>query len=546
MSIHPRAGQLPQASDLVDLDELEKAYYAVTPDAARAEQQIAFGTSGHRGSSLRASFNEAHILAVTQAVCDYRRQQGIDGPLYIGRDTHALSGPALRSAVEVLVANEVEVRVDGGSAYTPTPAVSHAILVHNRGRRGGLADGIVITPSHNPPADGGFKYDPTTGGPAEAEATKAIQARANALIAQGLREVRRTPWERAQAGLVRHDVLGAYVEDLGALIDMDAIRGAGLKLGVDPLGGAGIDYWPRIAERYGLDLTVTDATVDGTFRFMPLDWDGKIRMDPSSRHAMAQLLELRDRFDVAFGCDTDHDRHGIVAPSVGLLPSNHFLAVCVDYLFRERGQWREAVGIGKTAVSSAMIDRVAADLGRGVVEVPAGFKWFVGGLLDGSLGFAGEESAGATLLRRDGGVWTTDKDGIALGLLAAEITARRGRDPGEVYAGIEECLGRAHYARIDAPASAAERAAIGKLSSDAVTAGELAGDTIESVLTHAPGNDAALGGIKVSSAHGWFAARPSGTEDIYKIYAESFRDAAHLARIQEEARAIVGAAIGAA
>ncbi|MFC4729695.1 phosphoglucomutase (alpha-D-glucose-1,6-bisphosphate-dependent) [Coralloluteibacterium thermophilus] len=541
MSTHPRAGTLPAPADLVDLQALADAYAGTRPDAGDPEQRIAFGTSGHRGSALRASFNEAHILAVTQAVCDYRREQGIDGPLYLGRDSHALSAPAAATAIEVLTANGVEVRVDRDSEYTPTPVVSHAILLHNRGRERGLADGIVITPSHNPPADGGFKYDPTTGGPAEADATKWIEQRANALLAAGLDGVRRGGGD---GRVVRQDLLGDYVEDLASVVDFDAIRGAGLRLGVDPMGGAGIHYWGRIAERHGIDLTVTNTGIDARFPFVPLDWDGRIRMDPSSAYAMAGLLDLRERFDVAFGCDTDHDRHGIVAPSVGLLPANHYLAVCVDYLFRERAQWGQDVGIGKTAVSSAMIDRVAADLGRRLVEVPAGFKWFVQGLLDGSLGFTGEESAGATLLRRDGGTWTTDKDGIALGLLAAEITARRGRDPGELYRDLEARLGRAFFARVDAPASHAERQAIGRLSADAVRADTLAGDRIVATLTHAPGNGAALGGVKVVTGHGWFAARPSGTEDIYKIYAESFRNAEHLAAIQAEAREIVAAALG--
>jgi phosphoglucomutase len=541
----PLAGKPAPANLLVDLPKLITAYYTERPDPAVASQRVAFGTSGHRGSSFERSFNEAHVLAITQAICGYRKQQGITGPLFIGFDTHALSAPAFASALEVLAANEVEVMIAKGDEYTPTPAISHAILVYNRGRNGGLADGIVITPSHNPPDNGGFKYNPTNGGPADTQITSAIEAEANRLLAANLAGVKRISLAvaRKAATTHEHDFLGAYVADLGNVIDMEVIRGARLRMGVDPLGGAGVHYWPAIAERYGLDLTVVNKTVDATFRFLTVDWDGKIRMDPSSMHAMQGLIGLRDRFDIAFACDTDHDRHGIVTRSAGLLPPNHYLAACIDYLFQHRPRWRADSGVGKTVVSSQMIDHVASKLGRRLYEVPVGFKWFVDGLVGGSLGFGGEESAGAAFLRQDGTVWTTDKDGMAPALLAAEITARTGRDPGEAYRELTRRFGAPLFERIDAAATPAQKKRLSQLTPEKVKSAELAGGKIQSILTRAPGNDAAIGGLKVIAEQGWFAARPSGTEDVYKIYAESYRDAAHLRRIQDEAQAIVSAAL---
>jgi len=543
--ISPLAGKPAPRDRLVDVAALVDAYYTRKPDASVPTQRVAFGTSGHRGSSFAASFNENHVLAISQAICEHRRREGIEGPLYIGIDTHALSVPAFESALEVLAANGVETRISAGGEYTPTPAVSQAILSWNRDPAHARADGIVITPSHNPPEDGGFKYNPPSGGPADTGITRGIQERANALIADGLREVLRLPLEQARrADCVReHDFLGAYVEGVGAVIDFDAIRASGLRLGVDPLGGAGVNYWPRIAERYRIDLKVLSTEVDPTFAFMTLDWDGRIRMDPSSSYAMRRLIALKDRYDVAFACDTDHDRHGIVARSVGLMPSNRYLAVMIDYLFRHRPQWRADAGVGKTAVSSAMIDRVARRLGRAVYETPVGFKWFVDGLLDGALGFGGEESAGASFLRRDGGAWSTDKDGLVPALLAAEITARSGRDPGEAYCALEQDLGAVCTDRVDAPANAAQRQKLGQLSAADLKLDQLAGERVEQVLDRAAGNGAAIGGIKVVSANGWFAARPSGTEDIYKIYAESFRDEAHLQQIFAEAQRVVDAAV---
>lgn len=554
MSLHPQAGRLPDEHSLANLPRLVSRYYSERPDPTDPAQQVAFGTSGHRGSSLKNSFNEWHILATTQAICDYRRQEGIDGPLYVGMDTHALSEPAFVSALEVLAANGVQTRIDAGCAetggepgYTPTPAISNAILEYNRGRRHGLADGIVITPSHNPPADGGFKYNPSNGGPADTGVTKWIQERANALLARGLEGVARMDFARAlQAPTTeRFDFIEAYVGGLGQVIDLDAIRDSGLRFAVDPLGGAGVHYWPRIAERYGLPLEVLSTRIDPTFRFMRQDWDGKIRMDCSSPYAMAGLIENKDRFDVSFACDTDHDRHGIVARSVGLLNPNHYLAVAIEYLFTHRPQWRADAAIGKTLVSSSMIDRVAAGIGRQVVEVPVGFKYFVDGLLEGSLGFGGEESAGASFLRKAGGAWSTDKDGIILGLLAAEITAVTGQDPGERYQALTARFGAPVYQRIDAPANREQKARLGKLSAAQVSARELAGQPITAILTEAPGNGAAIGGLKVVTEAGWFAARPSGTEDVYKIYAESFEGEAHLARIQAEAKALVDGVLGA-
>jgi phosphoglucomutase len=530
----------------VNVPRLVTAYYAERPDPAAAGERVSFGTSGHRGSSLRRSFNEAHILAVTQAICEYRRAEGIDGPLFLGIDTHALSEPARASALEVLAANGVEVRIDSRDGYTPTPAISHAILVHNRGRRTGLADGIVVTPSHNPPEDGGFKYNPPNGGPADTQVTGRIEMRANALLADAVGAIARVPYERAlRAPTTKpHDYVSAYATDLASAIDFDVIRGASLRIGVDPLGGAGVGYWGEICERHGLRVEVVSDVVDPTFSFMRVDWDGKIRMDCSSPSAMAGLVELRDRFDVAFANDTDHDRHGIVTRSAGLMNPNHYLAVAIDQLFRTRPGWSAAAAVGKTIVSSSILDRVAARLGRRLVEVPVGFKWFVDGLLDGSTGFGGEESAGASFLRRDGTVWTTDKDGILLDLLAVEMTARTGRDPGELYAGIARDLGESVYERIDAPATPEQKSRLSKLSPDAVRARELAGEKIEAMLTKAPGNGAAIGGLKVVTSNGWFAARPSGTESVYKLYAESFRGAEHLARIQDEARELVARALG--
>lgn len=543
--VHPLAGQPAPAELLEDIPALLAAYHDVRPDPADPRQRVAFGTSGHRGSSRAGSFNEAHILAIAQAICDYRRRVGIGGPLFLGMDTHALSEPARRSAIEVLVANGVDVRVDGDDGFTPTPAVSFAILEHNRGRDAEAperADGVVITPSHNPPSDGGFKYNPPHGGPADTEVTGWIEGRANALLAEDLGEVSRTSYAQARAQAKAHDFVTPYVAALGHIIDMEAIAGAGLKIGVDPMGGSGIAYWAPIAERYGIALDVINETVDPTFSFMRVDKDGKIRMDCSSPHAMAGLVELQDRYDVAWGNDTDYDRHGIVTRSAGLLNPNHYLAVAIDYLFRTRTQWPAGARVGKTLVSSSMIDRVAASLSRPLAEVPVGFKWFVSGLRDGSFGFGGEESAGASFLRLDGTVWSTDKDGIILDLLAAEITAKTGRDPGEHYVALTQRFGEPVYERIDAPATPEQKALLKKLSPEQIKTTQLAGEAIEAKLTRAPGNDAPIGGLKVVTKNGWFAARPSGTEDVYKIYTESFVGPEHLREIQEEAQAIVGAA----
>lgn len=541
-----RAGQVAGPGDLIDVARLVTAYYALHPDPAEPGQRVAFGTSGHRGSSLATAFNEDHIAATSQAICEYRTAQGTDGPLFLGADTHALSEPARITALEVFAANDVAVLIDQADGYTPTPAVSHAILAHNRGRTSGLADGVVVTPSHNPPADGGFKYNPPNGGPAGSAATSWIQDRANEIITGGLKDVRRIPYARALAapGTGRHDFLGTYVADLPNVLDLEAIRAAGVRIGADPLGGASVAYWGRIAEQHRLDLTVVNPLTDPTWRFMTLDWDGKIRMDCSSPYAMASLIEQRDRFDIATGNDADADRHGIVTPDGGLMNPNHYLAVAISYLFSHREQWPAGAGIGKTLVSSSMIDRVAADVGRELVEVPVGFKWFVDGLSDGTLGFGGEESAGASFLRRDGSVWTTDKDGIILALLASEITAVTGRTPSQHYAQLTDRFGAPAYARVDAPASREEKALLAKLSPSQVTADTLAGEPVTAVLTEAPGNGAALGGIKVATANAWFAARPSGTEDVYKIYAESFLGPDHLRRIQEEARSVVLTALG--
>ena len=532
---------------LVDVPRLVTAYYTGVPDFSVPGQRIAFGTSGHRGSAFETSFNERHVFAISQAICDYRKRQGIDGPLFLGIDTHALSVPSCASALEVLAANGVKVMLAEHDEYTPTPAVSHAILSYNRGRSAGLADGVVITPSHNPPEDGGFKYNPPNGGPADKDVTGWMEARANAFLKNDLQGVQRIPYAKAlRAGNThRYDFLNAYVSDLGNALDMDAIRGANISMGVDPLGGAGVHYWAAIAERYHLNLTVVNEVVDPTFRFMTVDWDGRIRMDPSSSYAMQSLIGLKDRFDIAFACDTDHDRHGIVTRSAGLLPPNHFLAVAIHYLFQNRPKWGMDAAVGKTVVSSQMIDRVTAKLGRKLYEVPVGFKWFVDGLLDGSLGFGGEESAGATFLRRDGSVWTTDKDGIVPALLSAEISARIGRDPGEIYGELEREFGESVYDRIDAPATPGQKHVLAQLSPQQILSADLAGEKILGILTQAPGNGAAIGGVKVIAKSGWFAARPSGTEDIYKIYAESFGGADHLRRIQEEAQAIVGAALAA-
>jgi phosphoglucomutase len=544
MNVSPLAGKLAPASMLVNIPRLVTAYYARQPDPSVAEQRVAFGTSGHRGSAFSHSFNEAHILAISQAICLYRQQQGTDGPLFLGMDTHALSEPAFVSALEVLAANGVEVMIDRDAGYTPTPVISHAILTYNRGRTTGLADGIVITPSHNPPEDGGFKYNPPHGGPADTDVTRWIEDRANALLAEHLRGVSRVSYEKAKKAATTHpyDYIGAYVGDLGAVVDMEAIRDARLKLGVHPLGGAGVAYWGPIRERYGFDVTVVSDVVDPTFRFMTVDWDGKIRMDCSSPYAMAGLIALKDEFDIAFANDTDHDRHGIVTRSVGLLNPNHYLAVAIDYLFHHRPEWQQEAAVGKTVVSSSIIDRVTARLGRRLVEVPVGFKWFVEGLLGGSFGFAGEESAGASFLRRDGTVWTTDKDGILLDLLAAEMMATTGRDPGELYRALTRELGEPVYERLDAPATPEQKAILQRLSPQQIQAHELAGEKIVDILTAAPGNGAAIGGLKVTTADGWFAARPSGTEAVYKIYAESFRGEAHLRRIQEQAQTFIARA----
>ncbi|MEA3142020.1 MAG: phosphoglucomutase [Gammaproteobacteria bacterium] len=538
--MNPLAGQPAPAAVLVDVPRLITAYYSERPDPSIASQRVAFGTSGHRGSSFDASFNEAHVTAISQAICEYRKQQGVDGPLFMGFDTHALSAPAFASALEVLAANGVEVMIGAGGEYTPTPVISHAILRFNRGRSAGLSDGIVITPSHNPPDSGGFKYNPTNGGPADSDVTKWIENRANELL-ESAAGIRRFPLAQARKAATTHshDFVQPYVEDLRAILDMDVLRNSKIRMGVDPLGGAGVHYWPRIAEHYRLDLTVVNTEVDPTFRFMTLDWDGKIRMDPSSSFAMQRLIALKDRYDIAFGCDTDHDRHGIVTASSGLMPANHYLSVAIDYLFSHRGSWRADAAIGKTVVSSAMIDRVGKRLKRSVYEVPVGFKWFVAGLVDGKLGFGGEESAGASFSRMDGTAWTTDKDGIVPALLSAEITASTGRDPGEHYRALAQELGATFADRIDAPANSAQKAKLSKLDRQQVRITELAGDPIDSVLTEAPGNNAPIGGVKVSSRGGWFAARPSGTEDIYKIYAESFHSDAHLRRLIAEAQTIV-------
>jgi phosphoglucomutase len=543
--LDPRAGRPAPAEALVNVPRLITAYYSERPDPSIGAQRVAFGTSGHRGTSFDLSFNESHVLAISQAVCEYRKLHSIDGPLFIGFDSHALSAPAFASALEVLAANGVDAMIAAHDEYTPTPAISRAILNFNRGREAGLADGIVITPSHNPPDSGGLKYNPPDGGPADTQVTSWIETRANDLLKSGLGGVNRVGLDQARRAATthRHDYMDSYVGELGGVIDMEVIRGARLRMGVDPLGGAGVHYWTRIADRYGLDLSVVNDEVDPTFRFMTLDWDGKIRMDPSSAYAMQRLIGLKDRYDVAFACDTDHDRHGVVTASSGLLPANHYLAVAVDYLFQHRTHWKGNAGVGKTVVSSDMIDRVSARLGRRLYEVPVGFKWFAAGLLDGSLGFGGEESAGASFSRIDGSVWTTDKDGIAPALLAAEITARTGRDPGERYRELVRDLGEALADRIDAPATPAQKKKLGKLDAGQVSIKELAGERIERVLTRAPGNDAPIGGVKVIAAGGWFAARPSGTEDIYKIYAESFRDTAHLHRILGEAQIIVDSAL---
>ncbi|HXN97857.1 MAG TPA: phosphoglucomutase (alpha-D-glucose-1,6-bisphosphate-dependent) [Candidatus Acidoferrales bacterium] len=546
MKISAAAGKPAEPSILVNVPKLVTAYYELRPDPRNPGQLVAFGTSGHRGSAFDAAFNEWHILAITQAICDYRKVQKIDGPLFLGMDTHALSEPAYASALEVLAANNIEVMLSEGTAYTPTPAVSYAILRYNQGRDTGLADGIVITPSHNPPDDGGFKYDPPHGGPADEKVTSWIESKANEYLRSGLEGVKRMLFEHALRKPTTHkyDYLHTYVGDLQSVIDMAAIHNAKITLGVDPLGGAGIDYWPVIAEQYGLDLTVVNKSVDPTFRFMTVDWDGKIRMDPSSPYAMQRLIGLKDKFDIAFAADTDHDRHGIVTKGSGLLPPNHYLSVCIQYLFASRDKWGKDVAVGKTVVSSSMIDRVSARLGRRLYEVPVGFKWFVEGLLSGHLGFAGEESAGSSFLRLDGRVWSTDKDGIIPCLLAAEITARLGKDPGEIYGELTRDLGDPVYERVEASATPEQKAALGKLSQNDIHAAELAGEKIEQILTTAPGNGNSIGGIKVAAKNGWFAARPSGTEEIYKIYAESFLGQDHLRRIEEEAQSIVSKALG--
>ncbi|MDP9239513.1 MAG: phosphoglucomutase (alpha-D-glucose-1,6-bisphosphate-dependent) [Actinomycetota bacterium] len=544
MQVHPRAGRPAEPADLTDIAHLVTAYYTEQPDPTAAEQRLAFGTSGHRGSSLLRSFNEDHIVAVSQAVAEYRAGQGITGPLFLLRDTHALSEPALVSALEVFAANDVTVLIDSRDGYGPTPVLSHAIITHNRGRTSGLADGVVITPSHNPPTDGGYKYNPPHGGPADTDATGWIQDRANAILAGGLTEARRIPYSGARAAATTrtHDFLDSYVADLPNVVDLAAVKDAGVRIGADPLGGASVAYWPEIASRYGLDLTVTNPLVDPTWRFMPLDWDGKIRMDPSSAYAMASLTEQKDRYDLCTGNDADADRHGVVTAQ-GLMNPNHYLAVAIAYLFAHRPGWAPDAAVGKTLVSSSMIDRVTAGLGRRLVEVPVGFKWFVPGLLSGQIGFGGEESAGASFLRRDGTTWTTDKDGIILALLASEITAVTGRSPSELYDDLTARFGDPAYARVDAPATRAEKAALAKLDAGQITAKELAGDPITAILTTAPSNGAPIGGVKVCTEWGWFAARPSGTEDVYKIYAESFRGSEHLARIQAEAREVVSAAL---
>ncbi|OGW51807.1 MAG: phosphoglucomutase, alpha-D-glucose phosphate-specific [Nitrospirae bacterium RBG_19FT_COMBO_58_9] len=548
MAHHLLAGHSAPVSILVNVPRLITAYYTEKPDANLREQRVTFGTSGHRGTSFKRSFNEVHILAVAQAIYEYRKMENINGPLYLGMDTHALSEPAFASVLEVLAANGVEVMVDQDGGYTPTPVISHAILTYNRSRSAGLADGIVITPSHNPPEDGGIKYNPPHGGPADTVVTKWIEDRANALMKVDLHGVARLPYARARrvATTKPHDYLGVYTTDLAQIIDLDLLRSSGLKLGVDPLGGSGVAYWKPIAERYGLNIEIVNPSVDPTFRFMPLDWDGKIRMDCSSPFAMANLIALKDRFDVAFGNDADNDRHGIVTRSAGLMNPNHYLAVSIAYLFANRPGWKSDAAIGKTLVSSSLIDRVAAKLGRKLIEVPVGFKWFVKGLLDGSLGFGGEESAGASFLRRGGSVWSTDKDGIIMNLLAAEMMAKTGRDPGELYRELTKELGEPVYERIDAAATPGQKTILSKLSPDQVQVAELAGDTIVAKLTTAPGNGAAIGGLKVVTAQGWFAARPSGTEDVYKLYAESFKGKEHLKQIQDEAQALITKALASA
>jgi phosphoglucomutase len=546
MKISPLAGKPAPESILTNVPRLVTNYYALAPDPGNPAQRVAFGTSGHRGTSDAGSFNEAHILAITQAICLHRKQQKIDGPLFMGFDTHALSEPAFASALEVLAANDVEVMIDSHDSWTPTPTVSHAILTYNKGRRDALGDGIVITPSHNPPEDGGFKYDPPSGGPADSATTKWIQDKANEIIAGGLKDVRRVPLSRAKAAATthRHDYIDHYVSDLGSVIDFDAIRGARLALGVDPLGGSGVRYWSAIAERYKIPLTVVSDVVDPTFRFMTVDWDGKIRMDCSSPYAMARLIGMRDRFDVAWACDPDHDRHGVVTRSVGLLPPNDYLSVAISYLFTHRPDWALTAGVGKTVVSSDMIARVAKGIGRPLREVPVGFKWFVDGLLNRTLGFGGEESAGASFVRRDGNCWTTDKDGLIMGLLAAEITAVMSKDPGELYKDLVKQYGQLFYARIDAPATAEQKKKLAALKPSDIAVKELAGEKIVSVLNNAPGTSDPIGGIKVISDGGWFAARPSGTEEIYKLYAESFRSREHLEKIQAEAQSILTRVFG--
>ena len=545
MKVSPFAGKPPEPSMLVNVPKLVTAYYTEVPEPSVPRQRVAFGTSGHRGCAFDNSFNEWHVLAISQAICHYRKQQGIDGPLFLGIDTHALSEPALTSTLEVLAANGVEVMLADKGEYTPTPVLSHAILTYNRGRKTGLADGIVITPSHNPPDGGGFKYNPPNGGPADKDITGWIESQANGLLENGLQGVKRMAFEQAQRAATthRHDFLNTYISDLGSVLDMEAIRGSNIRLGVDPLGGAGVHFWGPIAECYGLNLEVVNQEVDPSFRFMTVDWDGKIRMDPSSSYAMQSLIGLKDRYDIAFACDTDHDRHGIVTRNAGLMQPNHYLAVAIYYLFQHRPHWGKQAAVGKTVVSSRMIDHVTAKLGRTLYEVPVGFKWFVQGLLDGSLGFVGEESAGAAFLRMDGSVWTTDKDGMVPALLSAEITARMGRDPGEIYRELAREFGEPVYDRIDAPATPEQKQRLAKLSPQQVQSAELAGEKIQSILTQAPGNDAPIGGLKVVAENGWFAARPSGTEDIYKIYAESFLGRDHLQRIQVEAQAIVSEAL---
>jgi len=546
MAIHPLAGKTASKEQLTNIPKLITDYFTQQPDLSRREQRVAFGTSGHRGSSLKRSFNEQHILATTQAICHYREKEGISGPIFIGIDSHALSTPAQANALEVLAANGVITMISANDEYTPTPAVSHAILVYNKGRKTGLADGIVITPSHNPPEDGGFKYNMTNGGPAEGTVTSWIETRANEILENNLHEVKRIPISKALNAdtTKRYDFLAEYTADLGQVIDVELLRTSGIKMGVDPLGGAGVKYWQRIADQYHLDLTVVDDSVDHTFSFMSLDWDGKIRMDPSSRYAMQRLIQLKDKFPVAFACDTDHDRHGIVTRTAGLMQPNHYLAVAISFLFQNRPHWAAGTGIGKTLVSSQMIDRVAKKLGRKLVEVPVGFKWFVDGLYDGSLGFGGEESAGASFLNRQGKVWSTDKDGIIAALLAGEITASTGKDPGEIYQEFTKEFGEPAYDRIDAPATPEQKDKLKKLSANQITSSELAGEKIINILTNAPGNGAAIGGLKVETANGWFAARPSGTENIYKIYAESFKGKEHLHKIQEEAKKVVNDVIG--